>query len=994
MPRLDPVLRSLVSLCLSVAWLPASDVPPPAIDFYRDIDPIFRATCYTCHGPDKQEGKLRMDSREALLKGGEDGPGLVVGNGAKSAIVARSLGEGDGARMPKKKAPVAKDEIALIKRWIDEGAVWPAGRSSDAHHWAYVTPKHPASPTVSDKSWVLNPIDDFVLARLDKEKLKPATEAPRETLIRRVSLDLTGLPPTPAEVDAFLADRSPGAYERVVDRLLASPRYGERWARLWLDLARYADTNGYEKDQRRTMWRWRDWVINAFNADLPFDQFTIKQLAGDLVPNATLDDRIATGFHRNTLINQEDGVDQGEMRWNMLIDRVNTTGTVWLATSVGCAQCHDHKYDPITQKEFYQFLAFFESSDEQQIPAPAPADAEQRSGFEAAVTKAKAELATSTPALVAAQAEWERHQVTTSSWTVADTKAVSANGTTLKKRADGAWLAANPSSTDVWTLSFTASGSVNALQIELLPDPSLPAQGPGAAGNGNVVISEIVLRAGDQIIPLHTPSADFSQDGWPIANVLDGKDDTGWAISPQVGKPHTAILRTTTSVSGALSVTLISRSPHAQHIPGCVRLSVTADKEPSQGTTLPPDITSVLAKKERSDAERARLSDYWRSVAPELKDAREHVAKAEDALKNAPQTTAMVLQEKANAGRPTAIVHPRGAWLVKGETVSADIPAFLPALAEPAKANRLTLAQWLVSGTNPLTARVTVNRWWEQFFGRGIVATSEDFGLKSGKPSHAELLDWLATEFVKNGWSLKKLSRLIVTSATYRQSSHVTPAALERDPYNALLARGARFRLDAEFVRDNALAIGGLLSAKVGGPSVMPFQPEGVWNVPYSGDRWTISDGEDRHRRGIYTFWRRSSPYPSLISFDAPSRESCTLKRGRTNTPLQALTLLNDPVYLEAAQGLAARMLADGGDTVPKRLAFGVRLCAARSAAAEELAALTTLYERQLRRYGDDRKAAAAIAGGDANRAEVTQLAALTVVANALLNLDETISRE
>ena len=987
--RLSPA-SFLIALAV-VGSLGAAD---GKLDFHRDVEPIFRSTCYTCHGPDKQEGKLRMDSRAALLKGGEDGPGLVVGDGAKSAIVLRSLGQGDGARMPKKKAPVPASEIAIIKRWIDEGASWPASASSDARHWAYVPPKVAALPAVSDKAWVRNPIDAFVLARLDREKLKPEPEAPREALIRRLSLDLTGLPPTPAEIDAFISDRSPNAYDTVVDRLLASPRYGERWARMWLDLARYADTHGYEKDQRRTMWRWRDWVIDAFNADMPFDQFTIKQLAGDLLPNATLDDRIATGFHRNTLINQEDGVDQGEMRWSMLIDRVATTGAVWLGTSIACAQCHDHKYDPISQKEFYQFLAFFESSDEPQIPAPSAVDAQKRAGLEAEIAKFKAELNADTPALAKAQSEWEQKQGSSASWAVADAKAVSKEGTKLSKRKDGAWLASNPAQADTYTLTFTAAGPVNALQLDVLPDPSLPSGGPGAAGNGNFVLSEIRLEAGGKTIALTSPSADFSQDGWPIANALDGKDDTGWAVQPEIGKPHTALFRTAEPVTGALTVTLVSRSPHGQHIIGCLRLSTTSDTDPQRGIALPADVTAILVKAQRSDAERKRLSEHWHSVAPEFKEARERVAKAEEALKKSPQTTAMVLQEKANAGRPTAIVHPRGAWLVKGETVSADVPKFLPPLTDPEKANRLSLAQWIVSAQNPLTARVTVNRFWEQYFGRGIVETSEDFGLKSGKPSHPELLDWLASEFVRGGWSMKKLQRLIVTSATYRQGARITPAKLEQDPYNRLMARASRFRIDAEFVRDNALAIGGLLSPKVGGPSVMPFQPEGVWNVPYSGDRWQISDGEDRYRRGVYTFWRRSSPYPSFISFDAPSREFCTLKRLRTNTPLQALTTLNDPVYIEAAQALARRMVAEGGDALASRLALGFRLCTARKATPDELAPLTALYERQVRRYGEDRKAAAAFAGADAGKPDVSQLAALTTVANVLLNLDETITRE
>jgi hypothetical protein len=992
MPRLPSRPLPSVLSSLLVGALAASEAPK--VDFHRDIEPIFRATCYTCHGLDKQEGKLRMDSREALLKGGEDGAGMVPGDGAKSAIVLRSQGAGDGARMPKKKAPLARDEIALISRWIDEGASWPATAGADSRHWAYVMPKAVMPPAVTDRAWVRTPIDAFVLARLEKEGLQPEAEAARETLIRRVSLDLTGLPPSPAEVDAFVADRAPDAYEKVVDRLLASPHYGERWARLWLDLARYADTNGYEKDQRRTMWRWRDWVIDACNADLPFDQFTIRQLAGDLLPDATLDDRIATGFHRNTLINQEDGVDQGEMRWNMLIDRVNTTATVWLATSVGCAQCHDHKYDPITQKEFYQLLAFFESSDEPQIPAPTPEDAQRRGVLEAELAKARAELGADTPALAKAQADWERRQGTVAAWTVADGKATAAEGTKLAKRKDGAWLATKPAASDTYTLTFTASGPVRALQLDVLTDPSLPSGGPGAAGNGNFVLSEIRLAASGKPVALSAPSADFSQDGWPVTNAIDGKDDTGWAVQPETGKPHSALFRLAEAVSGELTVTLVCRSPHAQHLIGCFRLSTTGDGDPQRGLAVPADIAAILAKTQRSDGERKRLGDHWRAVAPEFADARARVAKAEEGLRKSPQTTAMVLQEKANAGRPSAIVHPRGGWLAKGEPVQADVPKALPPLPDAEHANRLSLARWLVSGDNPLTARVIANRYWEQFFGRGIVETSEDFGLKSGKPSHPELLDWLAREFVAQGWSVKKLHRLIVTSATYRQGARVTAAKLERDPYNRLLSHASRQRLEAELVRDNALAIAGLLSAKVGGPSVMPFQPDGVWNVPYSGDRWSISEGDDRHRRGIYTFWRRSSPYPSFISFDAPSREFCTLRRARTNTPLQALTVLNDPVYVEAAQALARRMAADGGDAPAQRLTLGFRLCTGRAPAAGDLAPLTALYERQAKRYGDDHKAATAFAGGDAGSADVAKLAALTTVANVLLNLDETITKE
>jgi Protein of unknown function (DUF1553)/Protein of unknown function (DUF1549) len=635
-------------------------------------------------------------------------------------------------------------------------------------HWAYLKPVRPPVPQIQNSQFpIQNPIDAFIIARLEKENLAPSPEASREALIRRVSLDLTGLPPTPAEVDAFLQDKSPDAYERVVDRLLGSPAYGERWARPWLDLARYADTQGYEKDNRRSMWLYRDWVIAALNADMPFDRFTIEQLAGDLLPNATRDQKIATGFHRNTMTNTEGGTDDEEFRHYAIVDRVNTTMQVWQGQTFGCAQCHDHKFDPFTTKEYYRFYAFLNST----------ADAD---------------------------------------------------------RDDDA-------------------------PVLRLPTPE----------------QEAALKAARDAV-------------------------------------------------------------------------ATAKKDKAAGKEL-----KALQKKEA------------------------------DVLAKIPSTLVM---EELQKPRETHLLT-RGNFLSPAESVAAGLPAVLNPLPAGAPPTRFTLARWLLDGNNPLTARVMMNRAWEQLFGTGIVATSEDFGTRGERPSHPELLDWLATEFVARHWSMKAMHKLIAMSATYRQSSRVTPRLLERDPYNRLLARGPRLRLDAETLRDQALAVGGLLSRKIGGPSVMPLQPDGLWQIVYSGDSWKTSAGEDKYRRGLYTFWRRSVPYPLMTTFDAPSREFCVVRRNRSNTPLQALNLMNDPAFVECAQALARRMLAEGGATPEARATLGVRLCLARQPKPAEVDRLVVLYREEMDRYQADAGAAKTLAGADA------EMAAWTVVANVLLNLDEFITK-
>jgi hypothetical protein len=776
-------LAGILPCLLLGAWLASAAQsrdtrPGKKIDFFREIQPVLKASCFQCHGPARQEGGLRLDTRAFALKGGASGPTLVPGKSRQSLLVQRLLGHGGKPRMPLGFAPFRKERIARIAAWIDQGADWPP--RPVGKHWAYLKPVRRTPPKVRLKSWVRNPIDNFVLARLEKEKLRPSPEAPKEVLIRRVSLDLIGLPPTPQEVEAFLADTSPNAYEKVVDRLLASPHYGERWARPWLDLARYADSNGYEKDNSRSIWLYRDWVINAFNKDMPFTEFTIEQIAGDMLPNATPEQKIATGFHRNTMLNEEGGVDREEQRWLTIVDRVGTTGSVWLGTTLACAQCHDHKYDPFTRTDYYRFFAFFDHANEPTLEVPTPEQEAKRKP------------------LLAQIADLEAQQ---------------------------------------------------------------KAQKPDADKAAAKALNDKIDGLKKQVADLHIP-------------------------------------------------------------------------------------------------------------------------------------TTLVMEEKADGQTPSTYMRIKGAFLSKGDLVTGATPAILPPLPPGEPANRLTLAQWLVDENNPLTARVTVNRFWEALFGMGLVETTEDFGTQGTPPTHPELLDWLATEFMRRGWSMKAILRLIVTSATYRQSSRATPALRERDPKNKLLARGPRFRLEAEMIRDVALAASGLLSPKIGGPSVFPYQPDGIWSIPYSGEQWQISAGEDRYRRGLYTFWRRSSPYPAFVTFDATSREFCTVRRVRTNTPLQALTTLNDPAFFDAARALARRMQREGGTDARAQLAYGFRLCLARRPKPAELARLESLYARELAHYRQDAKATLTVLGEKETPPTAPETAALAVVSNVLLNLDETLTKE
>ncbi|MBI1940526.1 MAG: DUF1553 domain-containing protein [Acidobacteria bacterium] len=1003
------------------------------VDFTRDIAPIFQTQCVTCHGAEIQQSGLRLDSEAAALEGSATEKVVVPGNSEASPLIRHLLGL-EEPRMPFGGDPLSAEEIALIRAWIDQAAPAPAPVAahppSRTKHWAYIKPVRPEIPKVRDAQWVRNPIDNFVMARLAKEGLAPSPEAPRETLIRRLSLDLIGLPPSIEEVDAFVADQSPDAYEKVVDRLLASPHYGEKWARPWLDLGRYADSHGYEKDDLRTIWKYRDWVIEALNQDMSFREFTIKQIAGDMLPNPTTDQLIATGFHRNTLLNQEGGVDDEEARWETLVDRVNTTATVWLGTTLACAQCHNHKFDPFTQKDYYRFLAFFDNAqykianlgqgegwvEEPELALPTPEQAARSEELNGEIARLQAELDTPTPALEAAQAQWEQEfKGTEAGWTpLRPSHFTSEGGATLTLLEDRSILAGgkNPEA-DTYTIEArTDLTGITGVRLEVLNDASLPHGGPGRDADGNFVLSVFEVEAlptdksaAAQKVEFKDAVANDSQGGYGIKQLVKKSLwPTGWAVDVAAASaplPRQAVFIPDKPFGfdggTALTIRLKHAMRHAVRNIGRFRLSLATDAEPERITSVPARLRPVLdfPPAQRTEEQKSELAALYRSMTPLLKPTRDRIAELKKSLEGLGIVTTMVLRERASFERPVTHLRIRGSFLSPGERVTSAVPAVLPSLPEDQMPNRLGLAHWLVDDENPLTARVTVNHFWEQIFGRGLVETSEDFGTQGARPTHPELLDWLATEFMRQGWSMKALIRLIVTSATYRQSSRVTPELLERDAYNKLLARGPRFRVPAETVRDLTLAASGLLSPKIGGPSVFPYQPEGIWDRPYSDEKWELSKGEDTRRRGIYTFIRRTSPYPSLITFDAPSREFCTVRRVRTNTPLQALTTLNDPSHFEAAQALAKRLVKEAGLEASGRAAFGFRLCVARRPTAGEVGRIVAFYEQQLARFRQDADAARKVVGEEQSQAsDAPELAAWTIVSNALLNLDETVTKE
>ncbi|MEZ5404185.1 MAG: PSD1 and planctomycete cytochrome C domain-containing protein [Bryobacteraceae bacterium] len=804
-----------------------------APDFARDVRPILQKRCFGCHGAAMQSNGLRLDNGPAALKGGYAGPAIVPGDAAASRIMHRITAAKAQERMPPGETPLPDAEIAVLREWIDDGAVYPAGETAASAkakppHWAYQPIRRPELPAVRQQGWAKNGIDRFVLARLEKEGWTPSPEAARSTLLRRASLDLTGLPPTPEEAARFLADSSPDAYEHAVDRLLESPRYGEKWARHWLDLAHYADSDGYEKDLARPWaWRYRNWVIDALNRDMPFDEFTIEQLAGDELPDATVEQRVGTGFLRNTLTNREAGVDRGEARFEQLVNRTNTVGAVWLGMAVGCAQCHDHKYDPITQRDYYRLMAYFDRAEEKDIDAPLPGE---RGPYE------------------------------------------------------------------------TAFPAYRAERTRLLEEYEVPAMMP---------VWESRLREAIDT-PGKTPEWDF------------------------------ALTSMKAMFDGAVKV-----------------LQTPADR--------------------RDSRDQRRLVDYFverngpaigldKAKLDRLKELRKKLQALDRTLPHF--TQAYTIADDPDAA--PSHIRLRGNWDRMGVEVTPGAPAFLEGRKTPA--TRLEFARWLVSPENPLTARVAVNRAWQEFFGKGLVRTSEDFGVMGEKPSHPGLLDWLASEFAANGWSMKRLHKSVVMSATYRQASRTRPGIQSKDPENTLLARQARLRLPAELVRDSALAAAGLLDPRVGGPSVKPPQPAGVAELGYGGaNKWVAATGPDRYRRGLYIHFQRTTPYPMLMNFDSPDSNVTCSRRGRSNTSLQALNLMNDVVFHEAAKALADRLEKEAPAGVGERIDYAYRVTLGRAPAGKERERLAAFHDEQAR---------------------LDPAAAWTAVSRVLLNLDEFVTRE
>ncbi len=1152
------------------------------VDFSRDVRPILSNRCFKCHGPDEgsRKGKLRLDEYAAATGAGKSGEiAIVPGKPVQSEFIKRLFSHDPDEIMPpaEAKMEMSDGEREILKRWVAQGAAYE-------RHWSFVAPVKVALPAATDA----NPIDRLVGKKLAAEHLKPSPEAGRYQLIRRVSLDLTGLPPDEKEVENFVNDRSPDAYEKVVDRLLASPHYGERWARRWMDLARYADTNGYEKDRERSIWPWRDWVIRALNADMPFDQFTIRQLAGDLLPEPTVDDRVATGFHRNSMLNEEGGIDPLEFRYHAMTDRVATTGTTWLGLTVGCAQCHTHKYDPMLHREYFSMMAFLNNTEELSLDLPDDQLPVKQAERERRAAALMTKLASKWP-VEDGDSKWLPTSLV---------KAEAESGEVPKILADqSALFASQGPDKETHVIHFDTKGpSVDRVKLEALVAPEIASGGPGRTGHGNFVLSEIELFTRDDNtadaawVPVKLSSAvsEIEQDGYPVAAAIDGKPETGWAVikkgtetksdkravirferplattgirhfkarlvqnygdfhtigrirlttgapleSKLIATPEQAsltafdawldavrkqtvpwtILRpdamessepildleadSSVFVSGDTTkddrFTLTFKNPPAgiaairldaltdKRLPnygpgktyyegtpgdfllyrfsvkadgkevqlasansamgdsakaaideddltgwkpgrigeadqavfelaeplasakelviemrmgrhyvatmGKFRLSATAISGKAKARVLPADLEETLASgsDEKIAEQRERLYRHFLLNAPELAEASKAIR---DLLKPITPVRSLVMTERAPQHPRRTHRHNRGEFLQPAEIVEPDVPPFLPPMKAGEPRNRLGFARWLVSRENPLTARVAVNRQWQAFFGIGLTKTLDDFGYQGEEPSNQELLDWLAVDFMESGWSLKKLHRLIVTSATYRQDSRVTPELLERDPQNRLLARGPRVRSDAEMIRDLSLSAAGLLPEKLYGPPVRPPQPASVTEGTYAGMEWKVSEGEDRYRRALYTFAKRSTPYASFQTFDAPTGEACIARREISNTPLQSLVLLNDEVFYQAAQALGKETSAFPGSAAEK-ITFAFKRCLTRPPTGSEIERLIVFRDRQLDR----------LKAGELKTAELMPTGSTDdetgwmTVARILLNLDETITK-
>ena len=1038
---------------------PASAAPKdetgPPVQFNRDIRPILSDKCYTCHGPDKSKrlSNLRLDNEEGAKADLGGRFAVVPGKLETSQLIQRITTDNEAIRMPPIHSgkKLSGEQIDLFKRWIAEGARWQK-------HWSFITPKRPELPEVSDPSWPRNPIDSFVLARLDREDLSASAEAGRATLIRRVTIDLTGLPPTPGEIDAFLADSSPNAYEKIVDRLLKSPRYGERMAVRWLDAARYADTNGYQTDAERYMWRWRDWVIEAFNDNMPFDQFTVEQIAGDMLPNATLEQKIASGFNRNHRGNGEGGIIDAEYAVEYVVDRVETTSTVWLGLTMGCTRCHDHKYDPLTQKEFYKIFAYFNNVPEKGkafkygnsppfIKAPTREQQRELQKLDKNLALAEKSFKGRQAGIDRAQKDWEKALSDSDrvDWLLHD-------GLIAHYPLDGTLSGVTPGASrdvrarlrdglpdfsdgrlgqaagfdgkrfieagDVADFRFYENYTLSAWIYPTSPNGTIIARSKAVPtevkGYGlflkdsklqlNMVTrwlddsSRVETREPIELNQWHHVLATYDgsllTDGSKI--YVDGKAAKLTFVVDELNQPF--------GVKAPLRIGAgDGDQPRFEGLIDEVRIYDRALRPAEVSVVATAESLSKIAKTASADrtqaqSDKLRLAFLDQYSPEEIHEAWEKLLglrnKRAQLVESFP--TVMVMQERENR-RDTHLLL-RGAYDAPGEKVTPGVPAVLPAIPEGVPNDRLGFARWLVDPGNPLTARVTVNRFWQMLFGVGLVKTVEDFGSQGEWPVHMDLLDWLATEFAGNGWDIKGIMKTVVMSATYRQSSRADVKLHDRDPENRLLARGPRFRLPAEVLRDQALAISGLLVEKAGGPSVKPYQPTGLWTELAGGKEYPQDHGDKLYRRSLYTFWKRAVPPPAMLNFDSAGREACTVRETRTNTPLQALNLMNDVTFVESSRMMAERMMNEGGSTPAERVAYGYRLATAREPGDRRTEILVDGFHHHLDNFESDRKAALAlVTQGEHPRSQelnIAELASYTTVASLILNLDETITKE
>ncbi len=1037
-PTFAGVAVILATGLLSLPAADSKDAKPATVDFEKQIKPIFSKHCNACHNAKKQESGFRIDAGSLTIKGGDRGAAVVPGKSEQSLLYQALIGKGDVTAMPQDRPRLPKSDIALVKLWIDQGAKFPADEivaqaRRKSNHWAFQPIQRPKVPAVKDAGWVRNSIDAFVLARLEKEGLTHSPDADRVTLIRRVSLDLLGLLPSIEEVQQFVSDKQPGAYERLVDRTLASSHYGERWGRHWLDIARYADSNGFTIDGARSIWKYRDWVIDAINRDLPFDQFTIEQMAGDMLPNPTIDQLVATGFHRNTLINQEGGTSDEQFRVEAVVDRVNTTGAAFLGLTVGCAQCHEHKYDPITQRDFYQLFAFLNNCEDNNddkgsgpiISVPTKEQSALQKQLTADIAASEKPLHDHDVAFLRGLPNWEKQLAgqaeSQAAWTRLEPVEMKAEkGTVLATQDDkSVFVDFSIPPNETFTLVLESNlKSITAVRLEALTHPSLPMNGPGRSANGNFVLSEFELFAAPlppsagktaakaeaaKPVKIASAVADHSQEGYPVRHAIDGNQKSGWAINVKSGNPNVdreAIFLPAQPIQNQggtrLTVKLYHNHSEPNYLFGRFRLSVSGTA--AELLAVPAAIRKLVAipADKRTAAQKSQLAAAYKATDKSRKPLEDNVNALKKRLEllNKAIPTTMVLRERKKL-RPTYI-QLRGDFLRNGARVESGVPAVLPGLPpDVTNPTRLDFARWLVDARNPLTARVTVNRFWQRLFGLGLVETENDFGTQGIPPSNQDLLDWLASEFTRQAWSMKRMHRLLVTSSTYRQSSHVSAKLLERDPRNKLLARQSRVRLDAEVVRDVCLSASGLLSRKMHGPGVYPPQPEGIYVLTQQKKSWPENKDEDRFRRGLYTYFWRSSPYPFLPTFDAPDANTTCTRRSRSNTPLQALTLANDKAFFEFAQGLALRILQTAPNYDEGRMRYAYSICLAREPDDVELSRLSAFLKKQ-REFYQSSKQAAKLTAPAARPASinVVDAAAWTTVARVLLNLDEFITRE